>query len=1173
MALMLDASGRVALDEDFVFYNNLASRDGSVLLTPVSNSAADAMLDVASDAAGDVAYLDIDLDAVHPSVAAIELAVSTDSATVGAYAGSVITITQRDQPPLERTIPSASSAVVAFLRLARGGDGWQFRIKNTPYDDLAAFAREHGVAVDDDPADDPADNSADDPADDSADDAADDLAGDSAGRPAGNPGEAATWDPERSRYGASVGSANRSGSMGGSADTAGSAGTGSEVYAPAGELAGSAGAVGAVGSAPPAASTVAVSYAIPGVASGVVSGVVANAVGSSVPAAPLLAGAKASPRIEVTGEFATALRLLEGGGNVFLTGKAGTGKSTLVRHFTSSTDRRVVVAAPTGIAALNVGGYTLHRLFGFRPATTLDDVESGDYRPGKFAPVLKAIDTLIIDEASMVRADLFDMVVTALERFGPRPGTLCGGVQIVLVGDLLQLPPVVVPREQALLEEHYETPYFFSAHRFSRKAFPTVALTHVFRQAGDQRFTSILNAVREGVLLDEVRDELNTRVVEDFEPPEGEFWLTLTPTNRIATARNRVQLEKLPHPQLEQRAVTSGDVSSFDSPVPEVLHFKVGAQVMMLTNDPQGRWVNGTLGIVTEADTADDEPVVSVVFDDGNVAEVGPFTWEVTRPVLIGGRVRRETVGTYRQLPFTLAWAITIHKSQGQTVDRLIVDLAGGAFDHGQTYVALSRCTTLQGLVLRRPLRPKDLTTDRRVLRFLRQATTTGQDLRLCAVAVLTVGADSPRSLPRPVEIAVAFEDGSGLSTLLNPQRDLGSAREDYAITVDDVLLAPDLAGAWPLIARLVDGCTPVGVGIDTTLDLLDAELRRLGVAVPLPLGIEVSDNDLTAHEARSATAPRALERAQAWLQAAHRRKSTTVGLAARRTPETSAWMPTEMLPGMPAEPSTGASPMAAGAGAGAGAAGVAGGVGRAAVTDPTSAFEADPFQITDLPGATSHLLTRDLDVATPVTARGPVLTDLLSVSRAVSAVVLQGAVAAQLPADLRREAHDPTVLAAVRVQLAAALAELGALPPRLTGRLREVKVLLGGHVVSVSSCDEGSPGREGVQGTEGDQGGGAGSAGRARPPIAEVLVSGARVCFTGSFLGSTGVGVSKKELEDLVTSHGLRWASNVSRTRCEALVVAEAGTQSGKARLARELGKPVFTAEDFFGWLQRPDR
>src|SRR5262245_47420236 len=337
--------------------------------------------------------------------------------------------------------------------------------------------------------------------------------------------------------------------------------------------------------------------------------------------------------IVLTKEFRHALALLAEGEHLFLTGKAGTGKSTLIRRFMAETERNVVVVAPTGIAALNVDGYTIHRLFGFRTTTTLDDVRGGGYRPGRFTKTLASLQTLIIDEASMVRADVFDMLAAALQRFGPSPGQPFGGVQIVLVGDLYQLPPVVTDGEAAYFSTTYATPYFFSTNSFRRDDFPTVALTTVFRQLGDDRMTTILNEIREGVLLGHAQQQLNARTNPDFVPPEDEFWLTLAPTNRLVTARNRQHLELLPGDELIHHARASGDLSLFDPPVEETLRFKVGAQVMMLNNDQGDRWVNGTIGRVVGVDYDRYGAVVEVEFPDGTTADVTPYAWEATRPV------------------------------------------------------------------------------------------------------------------------------------------------------------------------------------------------------------------------------------------------------------------------------------------------------------------------------------------------------------------------------------------------------------------------------------------------------------------------------------------------------------------------------------------------------------
>ena len=582
----------------------------------------------------------------------------------------------------------------------------------------------------------------------------------------------------------------------------------------------------------------------------------------------------------LTDEFRYALDLLAGGRHVFLTGKAGTGKSTLIRLFMAEAERAVVVA-PTGIAALNVDGYTIHRLFGFRTTTTLEDVHGGAYRPGRFAKTLASLQTLIIDEASMVRADVFDMVASALSRFGPQPGTPFGGVQIVLVGDLYQLPPVVGEGETAFfsagLSTAYETPYFFSANSFRRDDFPTVALTTVFRQLGDDRMTAILNEIREGVLLGHAQEQLNARADADFIPPDDEFWLTLAPTNRLVTARNRQQLERLPGDELIHHARVLGDLSLFDPPVEETLRFKVGAQVMMLNNDQGDRWVNGTIGRVVGVDYDRYGAVVEVEFPDGTCAEVTPFTWEATRPVVAGGSLSREVIGSYTQLPFKLAWAITIHKAQGQTLQRLVVDLSGGMFSTGQLYVALSRCTSLTGLVLKRPVLPKDLKTDRRIARFLRRSVEDGGARRYCAIGMLTVGDEGRMSRPRPVELAVAFDDGTAVTTLVNPQRDLADARTAFGINVSDVLLAPTLREAWAVIAPMLAGRTPVGAGIDETLGLIDFELKRLGYVTAMALGVELRGVRVSGGTA--------LERAQSALTA-HAGSDSEDGTSAFEEPE-----------------------------------------------------------------------------------------------------------------------------------------------------------------------------------------------------------------------------------------------------------------------------------------------
>lgn len=782
----------------------------------------------------------------------------------------------------------------------------------------------------------------------------------------------------------------------------------------------------------------------------------------------------ANNTVLLTEEFREALGLLAAGRNLFLTGKAGTGKSTLIRHFMADTDRNVVVVAPTGIAALNVDGHTIHRLFGFRPTTTLSDVTGGDYRPGRFTKTLARLQTLIIDEASMVRADVFDMIAGALQRFGPQPGTPFGGVQIVLVGDLYQLPPVVAEAERHYFTTTYDTPYFFSANTFRREDFPSVSLTTVFRQLGDDRMTAILNEIREGVLLGHAQQQLDARVDADFVPPDGEFWLTLAPTNRLVTARNRQQLERLPGEEMVHRATESGDLSLFDKPLDDDLRFKVGAQVMMLNNDQAERWVNGSIGRVVGVGYDRRGAVVEIEFPDGEIAEVAPFTWEATRPVIEGGTLQREVVGTFTQLPFKLAWAITIHKSQGQTLERLVVDLSGGMFSTGQLYVALSRCTSLAGLVLKRPVLPKDLKVDRRIARFLRASATGDRARRYCAIGLLTVGDEGRMSRPRPVELAVAFDDGTAVSTLINPQRDLADARQAYRIGVADVLLAPTLREAWAVIAPMLAGCTPVGVKVDETLGLIDFELKRLGQVVAMPLGIELRGS--------GGTADSALGRARSALE-----RLDTADLDAGSSPFD--------------EP------------------------------DETEALSA-------------ILVSRDPDAITPTAQHLPALSALLHISRSLGSILLGTAAADGGPPvgqtsweqAARQSAADQLLLAAARTRL----------PDAVSARLRDALAVLGAAELAADLTQPLSVADD----------------------LDAVLVPGARICFTGTAVDGQGRVLERDAMERLAASAELVPVRSVTKTRCEVLVIAEAGTQSGKARKAQDYGKPVFTVDEFLGWL-----
>ncbi len=432
----------------------------------------------------------------------------------------------------------------------------------------------------------------------------------------------------------------------------------------------------------------------------------------------------AGPGIEWNPEFRRAFELMERTGrHLFVTGRAGTGKSTLLNAFRERTQKKVAVLAPTGVAAVNVRGQTIHSFFGFRPDVTPDTVRRIRIRNRKQERLYQELDTLLIDEASMVRADLLDCVEVFLRLHGRRRGQPFGGVQMLYVGDLYQLPPVVTGGERVLFRTRYESPYFFAAQAFRRAPVELVELEKVYRQR-DDAFLRILNAVRNRSVTDEHLAALNARVDPAFEPAERDgLFVHLTPTNAAAAAENERRLARLPGRIFRYDGEASGEFGAGALPADLHLAVKVGAQVMLLNNDSRGRWVNGTVGRIAdqEAGRGGEPDTLMVELADGGTVDIVPYTWEMFRFVFdeAAGQLASEVVGTFTQYPLMLAWAVTIHKSQGKTFDRVIIDMGRGAFAHGQTYVALSRCTTLAGIVLKKPIEQKHILLDWRIVTFL----------------------------------------------------------------------------------------------------------------------------------------------------------------------------------------------------------------------------------------------------------------------------------------------------------------------------------------------------------------------------------------------------------------------------------------------------------------------
>ncbi|MPS74845.1 MAG: AAA family ATPase [Chryseobacterium sp.] len=412
--------------------------------------------------------------------------------------------------------------------------------------------------------------------------------------------------------------------------------------------------------------------------------------------------------------------------NIFLTGKAGTGKTTFLNDFVKKTKKKHIVVAPTGIAAINAGGVTIHSMFGLPLRTFLPTTERIDqnlanniadlmvhfkYRKDKLK-LLREIEIIIIDEASMLRADVLDMMDFSL-RHVRRNQQKFGGVQMLFIGDLYQLPPVV--RDEHILSMYYPSPFFFHAKALEGSNFITLELTKVYRQT-DEHFLEILNAIRDGITEDIDFEALNERYQPDFDPKD-EAYVYLCSHNKMADDINQKKIKELGGKSHTYTADVVGDFKETQYPNDEVLELKVGAQIMFIRNDtsPDKKYYNGKLAQISYLD----EDEISVILD-GSEEEITlkAETWEQKKYSLDDEKnIKEEVLGSFKQFPIRLAWAVTIHKSQGLTFDRLIID-AGKSFASGQVYVALSRCRTLEGIVLKSKITPEVIFSDKRVSKF-----------------------------------------------------------------------------------------------------------------------------------------------------------------------------------------------------------------------------------------------------------------------------------------------------------------------------------------------------------------------------------------------------------------------------------------------------------------------
>ncbi|MFA6831404.1 MAG: HRDC domain-containing protein [Bacteroidaceae bacterium] len=423
----------------------------------------------------------------------------------------------------------------------------------------------------------------------------------------------------------------------------------------------------------------------------------------------------------------------ETGTSIFLTGRAGTGKTHFLKVLKANSQKQIIVAAPTGIAAINAGGITLHSLFqlpfgihipGMEHHRVGNDSNKNEFKL-KFSKqkrqLISNMDILVIDEISMVRADMLDAIDEVLRKYKNRFLPF-GGVQLLMIGDLQQLPPVVTESEQSLMTQYYDTPYFFGSNALKNLDYLTIELQHIYRQE-DPKFISLLNKVRNNRVDSSTLEQLNARFNPTFNPDDNEGYVRLVTHNRQADSLNRRKLQELPMTEHKYKAQIKDKFPSNAFPIDEELALKVGARVMFIKNDPSEdhAYYNGKLGRINHLGLSK----VSVLCDgEKTPIDVGPLTWENTIYTVNKetGEIDEMVEGTFQQMPLRLAWAITIHKSQGLTFDKAMIDISG-SFAHGQVYVALSRCRSLEGLILNSRLLPHNIITDDQVEAFTNNAT------------------------------------------------------------------------------------------------------------------------------------------------------------------------------------------------------------------------------------------------------------------------------------------------------------------------------------------------------------------------------------------------------------------------------------------------------------------
>jgi hypothetical protein len=417
--------------------------------------------------------------------------------------------------------------------------------------------------------------------------------------------------------------------------------------------------------------------------------------------------------------------------SLYLTGKAGSGKTTFLKYIKQTTEKKTVILAPTGVAALNAGGQTIHSFFKIAPSIYLpndfrlrtkpepDDEDRSTifdnfkYKKGHKNLIL-GMELLIIDEVSMVRCDLLDVVDRLLRVFREREHEPFGGVQVVLIGDAFQLPPIASNEHWDLLKDFYDTPFFFSSHVIKSRMPRYIELKKIYRQ-NDKVFIDLLNNIRTNQVTQSDMDLLNSRFMPAVFKNDNLNYITIATHNRIVDETNRRKLNELSSPLFEYESIELGEFPEIMMPTEKVLKMKIGAQIMFIKNDPDKKYFNGKIGIIKKLD----KDLITVAFPNGDEVEVKRHTWNNIKYSWNSRekKIEEDTIGEFTQFPLKLAWAVTVHKCQGLTFDNVIADLSA-SFSPGQVYVALSRCTSLEGLVLKSKISRSVIRTEPKVIEF-----------------------------------------------------------------------------------------------------------------------------------------------------------------------------------------------------------------------------------------------------------------------------------------------------------------------------------------------------------------------------------------------------------------------------------------------------------------------